>query len=430
MTKSQRPALAIPNRKKLQAEYDAELRDRVGVLDGVQRILESELQEIGLRPAIKTRVKSFDKYYEKILRLLSESDGGEDPVVINDVLGVRVICPFLDDLESAEAAITRRFRVVDLERKGERRTFSEFGYQSIHFLIDVPSDILSRFQIGKSVLCEIQLCTILQEAWSEVEHELVYKADASPFDQALKRKLAALNATLTLSDTLFQEIRDYQRKRRTQLQKRRETFLDQMLSDADALLRGIGADEDRETAGSESGRTPVAGSQARSEGRGIDDLLMEALTAHNDRRFDEAIRIYSSILALELQDHIGSIVHVHRGMAYLAMSDYQNALEDFSSSMRLNSENCTAFHYRGLAYQVLQKYSLALEDFDRCLRLDPHRATALYSRGQVRFLTGDHTRALADCEQALNIAPEFAQAQKLRRRITSEMHRPAADLHE
>jgi len=272
-------------------------------------------------------------------------------------------------------------------------------------------------------VCEIQLHTILQDAWSEVEHELIYKGDVSPFDEPLKRKLAALNATLTLSDTLFQEIRDYQRKHRIQLQKRRETFLDQMLADANSTVQGLQAGEDFSAARSQTERISSAAAEAHSEGKRIDELLMEALAAHNNRQLDEAIRIYSSILDLELQDHIGSIVHVHRGMAYLAISDYESALEDFSCSVQLNSENCTAFHYRGLAYQVLQEYSMALEDFDCCLRLDPHRATVLYSRGQVRFRMGDCTRALADCEQALNIAPEFVQAQKLRQQIRSKMHR-------
>ena len=78
------------------------------------------------------------------------------------------------------------------------------------------------------MVCEIQLCTILQDAWSEVEHELVYKTNFNPFDEPLKRKLAALNATLNLSDTLFQEIRDYQRLLQSELNKRRESFIEKL----------------------------------------------------------------------------------------------------------------------------------------------------------------------------------------------------------
>ncbi len=61
-------------------------------------------------------------------------------------------------------------------------------------------------------VCEIQLRTILQDAWAEVEHELVYKSDISLPNQSIRRKLASLNATLTLSDLIFQEIRDYQKE--------------------------------------------------------------------------------------------------------------------------------------------------------------------------------------------------------------------------
>ncbi len=117
--------------------------------------------------------------------------------------------------------------------------FKEFGYESIHILIEVPADILSRFQLAESLVCEIQVCTILQDAWAEVEHELVYKANFSPFDESLKRKLAALNATLTLSDTLFQEIRDYQRLLQSELKRRRETFIEQLHNTIDSDTFGL-----------------------------------------------------------------------------------------------------------------------------------------------------------------------------------------------
>ena len=52
----------------------------------------------------------------------------------------------------------------------------------------------------------------MQDAWAEVEHELVYKSDITLPNQSIRRKLASLNATLTLSDLIFQEIRDYQKE--------------------------------------------------------------------------------------------------------------------------------------------------------------------------------------------------------------------------
>jgi putative GTP pyrophosphokinase len=38
----------------------------------------------------------------------------------------------------------------------------------------------------------VQLRTILQDAWAEVEHELIYKSDIKLPNASIRRKLAAL----------------------------------------------------------------------------------------------------------------------------------------------------------------------------------------------------------------------------------------------
>ena len=102
--------------------------------------------------------------------------------------------------------------MLDVERKGSERSFREFGYESIHLLVELPEDLREEARGFDRPAFEVQLRTILQEAWAEVEHELVYKAEFTPFDEPMKRKLAALNANLSLSDIIFQEILDYQRR--------------------------------------------------------------------------------------------------------------------------------------------------------------------------------------------------------------------------
>ena len=225
----------LPNKKVLQEQYEVNCIQYEKVLNDLQQRIKLDLNKIELVPTIKARVKSFDSYYKKLLRLLKKLKSQQENFLIYDVLGIRIVCPFLDDLKSVETIIKGKYHVVEIEHKGNHHSFKEFGYESIHFLIKVPSDILSRFQVEESMVCEIQLCTILQDAWSEVEHELVYKANFSPFDEPWKRKLAALNATLTLSDTLFQEIRDYQRHLHSELEKRRKTFAKKSQTTIDSM---------------------------------------------------------------------------------------------------------------------------------------------------------------------------------------------------
>ncbi len=133
------------------------------------------------------------------------------------------MCPFLEDLIKAETVLQETFEVIEAERKGVDYSFNQFGYSSTHLLVAVPSHILETCGRDVPAVCEIQLRTILQDAWAEIEHELVYKAEFTPFDELLKRKLAALNANLTLSDIIFKEIRDYQRRLQAELRKRRDS---------------------------------------------------------------------------------------------------------------------------------------------------------------------------------------------------------------
>jgi len=73
------------------------------------------------------------------------------------------------------------FSIEEIERKGAERSFREFGYESIHVLVRVPDEVAQQLcpHLERNVI-EIQLRTILQEAWAEVEHELVYKAEFTP----------------------------------------------------------------------------------------------------------------------------------------------------------------------------------------------------------------------------------------------------------
>ncbi len=404
----------IPNRVDLEKRYLAKTPTYSRILDMLQAQLNHELIERGLHPTIRSRVKSFSSYYEKILGLLAKGKSSEEAFLIYDVIGLRIVCPFLDDLKIVEEHIGSSFDVFQTEYKGSEHTFREFGYQSIHFLIHVPQGILLQCGCEGSLLCEIQLRTILQDAWSEVEHELIYKSDFSPFDEPMKRKLAALNANLTLSDTLFQEIRDYQRTLQTQLQKRRRDFLSKVKNpdaDAPAPLEKTRPDvPEREKA--------VPSDFVYAE-KSVDDLLVDALVAHNSGNFKKAIDIYSNILLRDFPEHIKSIIHIHRGMAFFAESEYEQALYDFSAALELNADNYRALYYRGCTYQMMQKHEAALDDLTACLEINPYQFEPLYRRAQLYAVVGDRRKALSDCSRALKIDPSSSEALQLKKTLSS-----------
>ena len=395
---------ALPDRKALEKKYLENSATYGAVLDAFKQEVQGLFQASAINPTIKGRVKSFDSYYRKVLKKLRERPGLDSLPAISDILGIRIICPFLENLKVTERMLREALQVLKVERKGYNVRVYEFGYESTHLMVRIPECILTTFHLKQELLCEVQLQTILQDAWSEVEHELIYKADFSPFDDPLRRKLAALNAMLTLSDTIFQEIRDYQNNLNEQLQNRRRTFSNQVQSAfSDIFRQSAHRDPKQENSSFVRGDDDII--IPRIPGTSIDDLLIAALTAHNSRRFSPAIELYTKILDLDPQNNIRSVILVHRGMAHFAKFDYQSALEDFSMAFEHDSTNCKALYCRGIVHILQKNYSMALSDFNRGIELDPFHIDLLLGRAQVLYQLGNYPEALSDCEAALRIEP-------------------------
>jgi putative GTP pyrophosphokinase len=390
--------MSLPNRKVLEAQYEADRRIYELVLQELVQRFRPWFDDIDLHPGMKVRVKSFSSWFEKVLKKIRHGVA-PDEVQIHDVLGLRIVCPFLEDLKRIEDLIRRHFTVLEEEKKSASQSFKEFGYESTHFLVALPGDIVESLALADPPPCEIQVRTILQDAWAEVEHELVYKSKFLPFDQPLKRKMAALNANLTLSDIIFQEIREYQRQLNEELEKRRRQFLEG--------VRGPTISSD----GEKEDLHPVV--------ENLDQALLDALGAHNRKHYKKAINLYSAILRQEPQPFVQSLVLSHRGMAYFSEALYENALDDFDRALACDPKNAKAFFYRGTVRQALGEDEPAIVDFSRSLGLVPYQFEPLLGRAMSLGRLGRRDEALADCDAALDLIPDDTEALEVRRQLTT-----------
>jgi len=403
------PELGAPlNKDAIRKKYESGTYARILTLRDIANRLEQTCSVLVSHPTIKTRIKQFSSYYRKYLNLL-KADG--TPPLITDLMGVRIVCPFIEDLLIVENLIKEHFEVTEVDRKEHSNTFKEFGYEAIHLLIRIPADIARvRGDTGTDV-AEIQIRTVLQDAWAEVEHEIFYKAEFNPIDTPMKRKLAAVNASLTLADSVFQEIRDYQKKLNGQLGRRRESFykkvesLDSMIFSNEPVQE---TDEPEEL---------VIDHGSLS----IDDLLLEALKAHNENRFADAIAVYSRILELKPDETICSLIYKHRGMANFAQSNYDDAIQDFTKALELDPKSYRVAYYRGVVRSVLKRFSEAIDDYTMSLEINPYQAFCLFRRGQSYFHIGDYPQALSDCESALAMEPGNDAIQKFRVLVQSRL---------
>ena len=419
-----------PDQNRLRDEYTQFIEIRQLIVNDLKERMEQTLSALDSNPVVSGRIKNFKSYFRKYLRLLKT---GEKTPKITDLLGVRIICPFIEDLSASEELIRNNFEIVETERKGHY-TFKEFGYESTHILIKIPRSIIEERGDPGTDIAEIQVRTILQDAWAEVEHEIVYKTEFSPFDEPMKRKLAAVNASLSLADIIFQEIRSYQRKYTKEIEKRRESFYQKIEESTDEFLftedfienenPGIYEkdflDEDDiliyKDVSTGKGDVHIDKSNV-SVNKGdisIDDLLVSALSDHNQNRFNEAIEQYSKILKLKPNNAICSIIYKHRGMAYFACSLYNEAINDFNHALELDSQSYKAAYYRGVVHSVIKQYSNAIDDYTLSLSINPYQSFCLFRRAQAFYHIGDFPQGLADCENSLSLEPENKSAAKFK----------------
>jgi len=412
--------ISIPDRKQLEEQYSRYKNKFEHLLYDLQHDFRSELKKISLHVTLKNRVKEFDSVYLKVLA--KNIDFDKALFTLTDIMGLRIICPFMEDVKTVKAFIRNYCTVVEEERKGENLSFREFGYESIHFLIEIPESLREKYSIDKNFCCEVQIRTILQDAWAEVEHELVYKAEFSPYDEPLKRKLAALNANLSLSDIIFQEIRDYQRQLHTELNKRRFTFNKRIEHKSEEYYMehsDYSNINQKKYPGLDKSKYNL---QNQLDIGNIDNMLLDALYAHNEGDFESAIFIYSQILDMNPQDYVKPVIYVHRGMAYFGQSLYNLAEKDFTEALKMEPKNDKTHYYRGIVYSINENYTKALSDFNTSLNIDPYQSCVFYSRSQVYFHIGDYPAAMKDCCSAISLKPDYPEAQHFKELIQSKMN--------
>ncbi len=400
----------IPNKEALKKEYDSYLPHFYVLKMRIEEFLRS-IVKINSAPTYKTRVKEFGSYYSKLLKFPPKTNVSDLPV-LTDIVGIRIICAFLQDLNDVEEILHKHFKILEVEHKGANLEFKEFGYESIHVLLEIPEEFKVGLVLPKNLIFEIQLRTILQDAWAEVEHELIYKAEFSPTDLHLRRKLASINASLSLADIIFQEIRDYQNKLNTELDKRRFGFYslaDKYTSD---ILPDL-AENKEERSNSNAGQT--------SPLETIDDLILKAIEAHNNNNFEEAEKTYSKIIKQNPNPVVLSIVFKHRGMAYFAQGNYQAAYDDFVQSCKCNPSNFRSHYYVGIALTLLNKDDEAIEYFSNSLKINKFQSHVYFRRALSYYKLKMYTESLKDLDIACDLGLSAEDAKKLRVAIAKKI---------
>jgi ppGpp synthetase/RelA/SpoT-type nucleotidyltranferase len=127
---------------------------------------------------------------------------------VTDLCGIRVIALFADHVDAIGTLIESVFD-IDRERSVDKRKTIDpdrFGYLSLHYIGSPKQEFLPD---GRGLVCEIQVRSLLQHAWAEIEHDLGYKP-GTPVPDPIRRRFSRLAGTLEMADDEFVAIRNDQ----------------------------------------------------------------------------------------------------------------------------------------------------------------------------------------------------------------------------
>lgn len=184
-----------------------------GLAEKISHLLNSLIKENVKPHQIQFRVKLKDSLAKKLIRKNYKYSSLTE---ITDIIGFRIVTYFEDDIDTIENIISTEFD-IDKKNSVDKRNLEvdKFGYRSAHFVASLNKDRLrlTEYEKYKGLKFEIQIRSILQHSWAEIEHDIGYKG-ASEIPKTAKRTFYRVAALLEQADIEFtklrKEISDYE----------------------------------------------------------------------------------------------------------------------------------------------------------------------------------------------------------------------------
>ncbi len=215
------------------------------------------LQQIEEIHSVRVRVKDPEHLIEKIIRKKTENPDREITIEnygknITDLIGVRALHLFKDEWIPIHEAIIDKWHLLEKPTANVREGDSTdafknkeceivehtHGYRSVHYLIESNPT-------KKPTIAEIQIRTIFEEGWSEIDHKLRYPYEMDnlvlSYNLAILNRLAgSADETATFVKLIKDEVKKYQDERDTY-----KTKLDEALTELESLKENDDEDDEK-----------------------------------------------------------------------------------------------------------------------------------------------------------------------------------------
>jgi ppGpp synthetase/RelA/SpoT-type nucleotidyltranferase len=128
---------------------------------------------------------------------------------ITDLIGLRIVCLYEDEVEQIKDIVYKHFHVLSITDKTAEIESTEnmFGYKGLHIDLRLNAARLQLPEYGLygDMAFELQIRTVVQDSWSILDHKIKYKKS---IPGSLRRRINTLAALFELADREFRAVRD------------------------------------------------------------------------------------------------------------------------------------------------------------------------------------------------------------------------------
>jgi ppGpp synthetase/RelA/SpoT-type nucleotidyltranferase len=177
----------------------------------LQKILDAFLSDRNYKYHISCRTKTLESLEQKIIKKMQNGKVYTSLNKVEDLAGIRVIFysekdknRFLKEIQGELSGI------ISIDNKEK-----ENGYNATHFIVSLGSKRLklSEYKKFNGFVAEIQVTSIFYHAWSEIEHDFIYKdkknlkeKDPQRFENMQNKLYMVMNKHIKIASAEFEKI--------------------------------------------------------------------------------------------------------------------------------------------------------------------------------------------------------------------------------
>ncbi len=189
------------------SDYEAGIESHEQIASSLEKFVRDLLSDRDYHiHLVVARNKSAVSLKEKITR-----KGYTNPArQVTDLYGVRVITYYSEQVDLIADRLSSNLVVDELncvDKRAQLISDEQFGYKSVHLVVNAPPSLPRQWAQVRNVRFEIQIRSVLDQAWAEIEHEVVYKSGIQ-YPPEIRRRFAAIAANFEILEREFISLRE------------------------------------------------------------------------------------------------------------------------------------------------------------------------------------------------------------------------------